>query len=419
MDRVIKQRKWTLRKIATYAGISALAVVLILMVVQASGGSKLKVKRDRLTISKVSSGAFQERIPINGTVMAKTTQFVTAIEGGQVESVVLKGGEIVKEGDMILKLSNSSLELQYMNLETNLLEQADQLRNTKIQMETSGLALKDQLALINSQLKDLGQQYKRSEKLYKDSVISEQDFMTLEANYQAAKQRRSIMLERIAKDSVLRVQQLIQVDQSLGLVARNLKAIQRSLSNLIIKAPINGQLSSVRVEIGENVTQGQQLGQVDKLDGFKVRAQIDEHYISRIDTGLTGVFTFGGSEYSLKIDRVYPEVTNGSFEVDMIFPTDSEPDGIKRGQNLQIRLALSDETQALLLAKGGFYQTTGGNWVYVVDESTGTAFKRNIRIGRQSDRYYEVLEGLSENELIIVSSYDSYNDIDQLILQDG
>ncbi len=418
MDRVIKQKKWTLKKIATYGGVTLLAGALIMMMVQASQGRKLKVKRDRLTISTVSFGTFQEKIPINGTVIPHTTQYVTAVEGGQVESIVLKGGEIVNKGDPILKLSNSSLELQYMQLETGLLEQADQLRNTKINLETSVLQLKDQLIQIDFQIEDLGQQYKRSQGLFKDSVISEQEFMSLKANYNSFVRRRAVMLERISKDSVLRDQQLIQVDKSLRAVARNLDAIQKSLSNLFIKAPISGQLSSVRVEVGENVTQGQQLGQVDDLTkGFKVRAQIDEHYISRIDNGLVGKFTFGGKEYELVIDRVYPEVVNGSFEVDMISPNNTNAEGIKRGQNLQIRLALSDESQAMLLARGGFYQTTGGKWVYIVDESTGTARKRDIKIGRQSDRYYEVTEGLEEGELVITSTYDAYNKIDQLILE--
>lgn len=416
MDRVIKKKKWTPKKIATYAGVSILAIVLILMVVQAAaGGSKLKVKEDRLTVSEVTYGTFQEFIPINGTVIPHTTRIITAVEGGQVEKVVLKGGEMVEKGDVVMELSNSSLELNYMNLETNLLEQADQLRNTKIQLETSGLVLKDQLEQINFQIEDLGQQYRRSEKLFQDSVISEQDFFSLRANFNAAKRRKKLMMERIRKDSILRIQQLEQVDKSLSLVARNLDAIQESLSNLTITAPIKGLLSTEHMEEGENVTQGQRLGAVDDLtQGYKVRAQIDEHYISRIEVGLKGKFQFSGNEYELTIERIYPEVENGSFEVDMLFS--EEPEGVKSGQNLQIRLALSDETQAMLLARGGFYQTTGGNWVFVVDKSTGTANRRSIKIGRQSDRYYEVLEGLEEGELVITSSYDSYRDIDQLIL---
>lgn len=417
MDRVIKQKKWPPQKIATYIGIPLVAVVLLGMLIKNTGGSKLKVQRERLSIATVSEGAFQERIPINGEVRAQNSVFVTAIEGGQVKEIYLEGGELIKKGDIILKLTNPGLELNYMNLQTNLLEQADQLRNTKIALETSGLALKDQLATLDFQVSDLGQQLGRTEKLYQDSVVPEQDYLSLKNNYDQFVRRRKLMVERIDKDSVLRIQQLVQVDKSLRLVARNLDAIQRSLSNLVIRAPIDGQLSTVSLELGETVNQGQRIAQVDDLDGYKVRANIDEHYISRIGTGLKGEFPFAGDRHQLNIRKVYPEVLNGSFEVDMDF--DSEvPDGLKRGQNLQIRLALSDETQAILVPRGGFYNTSGGNYVYVLTEGGDRAFKRNIRINRQSDRHYEITEGLQPGEKVIVSNYDVFNDADELILQD-
>lgn len=413
MDRQIQKKKWPLQKIFVYVGVPLLIAVLGYMISQQAGTSRLKVPKERLTVSTVDYGPFQEFIAINGEVLPLNTVFVTAIEGGQVKEIYLEGGEYVKKGDLIMKLTNPGLELNYMNLQTNLLEQADQLRNTKINLETSGLALEDQLAQLDYQLKDLEQQYKRSKSLFKDSVISAQEFQTLEFSYEQFKKRRSIMRRRIDKDSVLRVQQLVQVEKSLRLVDRNLDAIQQSLANLTIKAPVSGQLGNIRVEIGQTISQGQRLGQVDEPDGFKVRARIDEHYNSRISRSLKGDFPYAGDRYGLVIRKVYPEINNGTFEVDMEFEGDV-PDGIKRGQTLQIRLALSEETQATLLARGGFYQSTGGNWVYVVDGDI--AYKRDIRIGRQSDRYYEVLEGLEKGEKVVTSNYQTFNEVDQLVL---
>ncbi len=417
MDRVIEKKRWTPRKILLYIGLPVTIIALIALAMSNMGKSRLKVQRERLSIATVQEGPFQEFIPINGVVRSKNAVQVTAVEGGQVKEIFLEGGEVVEAGDVILKLTNPGLELNYMNLQTNLLEQADQLRNTKINLETSELILKDQLAQIQFQVADLGQQYRRSEQLFKDSVISEQEFVTLQNNYQQFLRREKLMLERIRKDSILRIQQLTQVDKSLALVDRNLDAIQRSLANLTITAPIDGLLSTVEAELGQQIAQGQRLSQVDDTTSYQVRASIDEHYINRISPGLRGSFPFDGESRGLVITKVYPNATNGSFEVDMDFTTES-PDRIKRGQNVQIRLALSDETQAILIPRGGFYQSNGGNYIYVLSEDGTTAYKRSIRINRQSDRHYEIVEGLQPGEQVITSSYDMFNDAEELILQE-
>ncbi len=417
MDKVIRKKKWTPKKLVMYIGVPLVLIVLFGMMYKTAGTSRLKVPKERLTISDVSYGPFQEFIAINGNVLPLSIVQVTAIEGGQVREIYLEGGELVKKGDLVLKLTNPGLELNYMNLQTNLLEQADQLRNTKINLETSGLLLKDQLVQLEYQLRDLKQQYDRNKKLYQDSVISEQEFLTLQNNYDQFQKRKDLMIVRIIKDSILRTQQLDQVDNSLGLVSRNLNAIQQSLANLTVKAPANGQLSSVRVEIGETVNQGQRIADVDELKGYKVRARIDEHYHSRVEPGLKGEFTYSGQKYNLVVRKKYPEITNGVFEVDMEFDG-TEPEGIKQGLNLQIRLALSEETQAFLLPRGGFYQSTGGNWVYIVNQGGNTAYKKDIRIGRQSDRFYEVMSGLKEGDKVITSNYDVFNDVDELVLTD-
>ena len=415
MDKTIQKKKWTLQKLVLYIGIPLVLVGLIGMMYKSAGTSRLKVPKERLTISEVSYGPFQEFIAINGEVLPLSIVQVTAIEGGQVKEIYLEGGELVKKGAIVMKLTNPGLELNYMNLQTNMLEQADQLRNTKINLQTNGLLLKDQLVQLDYQLRDLKQQYDRNKRLFEDSVISEQDFLTLENNYIQIQKRKDLMITRIIQDSILRTQQLDQVDNSLGLVARNLNAIQQSLANLTVKVPTNGQLSSVRVEIGETVNQGQKIADVDELKGYKVRARIDEHYHSRVERGLKGEFTYSGKKYKLVVRKKYPEITNGVFEVDMEFDGE-EPEGIKQGLNLQIRLALSEETQAFLLPRGGFYQSTGGNWVYIVNQSGTTAYKKDIRIGRQSDRFYEVMSGLKEGDKVITSNYDVFNDVDELVL---
>ncbi|MEM7369349.1 MAG: HlyD family efflux transporter periplasmic adaptor subunit [Bacteroidota bacterium] len=416
MDRRIEKKKWPAQKLLIYIGIPILILGGLGALMRNAGTNRYRVQKDRLTISPVSEGMFQEFTPINGTVMALKSVYVTAIEGGQVEILYREGGELVEKGDLIIKLSNPGLEMNYMNLQTNLLEQADQLRNTRITMENTALALKDQLIQSNYQILDLGQQYERSKLLYEDSIMAEADFLTIKNNYQYQIRRKKLLMERIRKDSVLRSQQMGQVQNSLSLVGRNLQAIQSNLDNLTVRAPVNGLLSSIPVELGQTITQGQNLGQVDILGGYKVRVAIDEHFISRIVLGLKGIFPFAGKDHELVIKKIYPAVTNGSFEVDMEF-IGGAPEGIKRGQNLQIRLALSDETKAVMVPLGGFYQSTGGNYIFVLDVNEETAVKREIKIGRKSHKHYEVLTGLNAGEKVVTSSYDLYPKADQLVFQ--
>ncbi|MDP5168608.1 MAG: HlyD family efflux transporter periplasmic adaptor subunit [Bacteroidia bacterium] len=417
MDRAIEKKNWTTKNILLYGVLPVLVLVLIYFMVNGAGVSRFKVQKDRLNIATVAQASFQERIPITGEVLPKKTVYITAIEGGQIKEVYLEGGEMVKKGDPLLKLTNPGLELNYMNLQTNLLEQADQLRNTRITMENTGLQLKDQLIEVDYMIKDLGQRHARSKALYDDEVISEAEYQVVANNYEYQLNRRRLVLLRIQRDSLLSSQQFSQVNNSLDLVDRNLSAIQRSLDNLTIKAPVSGLMSAVRVEIGENVNQGQNLGQIDMMEeGFMVRARVDEHYNGRIFPGQGGTFPFSSQEYHLIIRKVYSEVSNGSFEVDMDF-IDGAPEGIKRGQNLQIRLALSDESEAILIPRGGFYHKTGGRYIYVVTPEGDRAVKREIEISRQSDQHYEVVRGLEPGEKVITSSYDTYNDVDELILQ--
>ncbi len=418
MDRAIEKKTWTTRKLLLIVGLPVLLLVLALWVINQASTTRHTVSRSRLQVSRAAQGAFQERIPISGEVLPQRRVYITAVEGGQVKALYLEGGEQVTTGQALLKLTNPGLELNYMNLQTNLLEQADQLRNTRITMENTGLQLRDQLIQIEYMITDLGQQYERNRLLVRDSVISLADFQTIENNYRYQLRRRELMLERISRDSLLTLQQLSQVNNSLGLVDRNLEAIKQSLDNMTIKAPVSGLMSALRVEVGENVTQGQTLCQIDLLEsGFMVRARVDEHYNGRVFEGQEGTFQFNGTEHRLQIRKVYEEVVNGTFEVDMEF-VETPPADIKRGQNLQIRLALSDETQALLISRGGFFQSSGGRYVYVLDASGKKAVRRTISIGRQSDEHYEILSGLEPGEELVTSSYESFAGADELTITD-
>ncbi|MFK7970275.1 MAG: efflux RND transporter periplasmic adaptor subunit [Bacteroidia bacterium] len=418
MDREIKQNSWSAKKLAPRLAGLVILVLLGLAAFSKMGNKRLKVQKSRIQIAEVQDEVFQELIAVTGQVEPLNTVFVPAIEGGQVQEVYVDGGEMVKKGDLILKLANPGVELNYMNLQTNLLEQADQLRNTKISLENSGLILEDQLIQLEQDLANITQQYDRNKSLLKDSVIAQQDFDQIANSFHFTKRRRKLMTKRIVRDSVLRGQQLGQVETSLNLVARNLNAIQRNMDNLTIKAPISGQLSAVRVEIGQTVQQGQAIGQIDVLDGYKVRASQSEVYISRVKEGQMGSFSHAGKDYQLRVSKVFPEVNGGRFDFELVFLEKNLPPTITRGLNLQIKLALSEASEARIIPRGSFFNTTGGNWIFVLNEDGTKATRRDIRLGRQNVRQYELLEGLASGERVVTSNYEAYKKIDELIIGD-
>lgn len=417
MDRVIKKKKWTLRNILMYGGLLATVGILIAWYMQNAGVKKYRVEKDRVTVATVTKGTFKEFIPVTGNVLPIKTVFLDAVEGGQVKEIYVEDGEIVRKGQKLIKLSNASLQLSYMNLETQLLEQINDLQNTQIVLEQNGLNLEEQLVNVNYQITDLQRRINRNKPLLEENLVSKEEFEQMKDELAYNIKKRSVIQRKIAQDEQLSKQQKGQIGSSLDLMKRNLNVIDQSLDNLIVKAPIGGQLSSLKIELGESVNRGENLGQIDILDNFKVRARVDEHYIARIYTGQQGEFSFAGKTYPLTIQKIFPEVNNGTFEVDLFFP-DKAPEGIKRGQSLQIKLSLSDESQALLIPRGGFYQETGGSWIYVLDPETNIARRQNIRIGRQNPKHYEVTDGLKAGDRVITSSYENYEKVDELILVD-
>lgn len=416
MDRVIEKKKWSTKRILTIAGIVAVVALIAASYYFTSGKSKLNVDTDRITISEIKKGTFQEFIPVNGVVLPLTTIYLDAVEGGRVEDKYVDDGEMMKKGQPILKLSNTDLQLALVTQKTNVYNLLTQMQISKNAAEQNTVSKLNQMTDVESALKEAGRIYNLDKYLYEQKAIGSQEYQKAKNDYDYYTQKKMLTEQILQQDSVSTKQQLNQARQLFEGSQNALNVMQQKVGDLIVRAPIDGQLTSLDAEVGQTKNKGDQLGQIDVLSGFKVRVDIDEHYISRIFIGLKGDFDFADTTYHLVIKKVYTQVTNGRFQVDMEF-VGKVPKGIRRGQTLQIRLALSDETQAVLLAKGGFYQQTGGNWIFKVSDDGKKAYKVNIQLGRQNPDYYEVLEGLKPGDKVVTSSYENYTDMQELILK--
>ncbi|NOR21587.1 MAG: HlyD family efflux transporter periplasmic adaptor subunit [Candidatus Aminicenantes bacterium] len=416
MDRKIEKKKWPPKRIASLAAVGLFVILVLYVFLFRLNKSTLNVKTERITISTVTRGPFQEFIPIMGNVLPINTFYLNAVEGGRVEEIYLEAGTIVKEGDGILRLANTNLLLDIMWREAELFQQSNNLRNTRLSMEQYRLRLNQDLAEINNQLRQQKRTYERYKELVKNSLISKHEYELAKDQYEYLIKKKELTIESQRNDLEFRLGQIDALESSLKRMQDNLEIVKQKQDNLTIRAPVSGHLTALNAEIGQSKSPGQPLGQIDVLEGFRVRAAIDEHYIARIETGRTGEFDFAGKSYGLVIKKIYPEVIDGRFEVDMEF-VDGGPEGITRGQTLHIRLELGDISEAILLPRGGFYQTTGGNWAYVVDESENVATKRKISLGRQNPQVFEVLEGLEPGDRVITSSYESFGNMDRLVLK--
>ena len=415
MDRVIEKKIWTLRRITMLIGILLFIGLITYGLWTTTGGSKLRVQKERLTIAPTTTGEFQEFISVIGTLEPVRTVFLDAAEGGRVEHIFVEEGAVMEAGEPILQLINNNLQLDLLNREAQFYETMNYLREARLAMEQNTLNLRQQILDINYQITRLERQHMRNEELFKKELISDEEYEQVKDELEYQSKSRELTLASHRQDSLMRRVQVEQLEASVTRMQRNLGVVRENLDNLIVKAPIAGQLTSFNAEIGESISNGQRLGQVDRLDGFKVNVPVDEHYLPRVNIGQDGRFTLSEEEFGLQIDKVYPEVQNGLFEVDMFF-TQESPGGIRRGQTLRIRLELGDLSEALLIPRGGFFNTTGGNWIYVVEGDQ--AVRRPIRLGRQNPQYFEVLEGLQEGDQVITSSYDTYGDADILLLQE-
>ncbi len=416
MDRKIKKKIWTPARLISLALGGLFIVFILYSFVFAEKGSKLNVSVEKINISEVIRGQFREFIPVDGSVLPIKTIRLDAIEGGSVAKKFLEGGILVEKGDTIIKLNNNNLVQSFIREETQAFILVNNLENTKLALRRNDFEMKRRLIELNFQIAEAKDNYDRSKILREEKVVSEQEFLTIKRNFDKLVSSREIEVESQKFDVENSKLQIAQTEATLKRTRDNLEMIKANLDNLYIKAPISGRISYINVEVGESIAAGQNIGQIDDLNGFKVRASIDEHYISRIYDGLKGTFDFAGSGYDLTIYKVYPEVNNGLFSVDLKFDSDI-PNGIRRGQTLQIKLQLSENIEAIQIPRGSFYQTSGGNYVFVVDPSGEFATKRAIRLGRQNPRFYEVVEGLQPGEKVIVSSYDGYDDKDRLVFK--
>ena len=416
VDRRIEKRTFTPKRIAF-----AVAALLFVGAVgyglwrATSGGKRLNVERDKLTVSTVEAGPFQEFIAITGTVTPLQTVYLDAVEGGRVEEVFVQEGAMVEKEDPLLRLSNNNLRLQLMSNEAALSEQVSNLQSMRFQVEQNQLALRQQLAEMDYQIRRLEREHTRNAQLYEKQLVAEQDYLAVKDELEYQERRRDLTMRSYHQDSLSQQTRLEQMETSVNQMRRNFGVLQETLANLTVRAPVAGQLTALDAEVGEIRSAGSRFGQVDVLDGFKVRAQVDEFYIERVRRGQTATTQpIGGQVHTLTVTRVYPQVREGRFEVDLTFD-EAEPEGIRRGQTIRLRLALGDPEEAVLLARGGFYQTTGGNWVYAVGADGGEATKRFIRLGRQNPEYFEVLDGLEPGDRVVTSSYETFGDADRLV----
>ena len=416
MDRIITKKKWNRKRILTVTGIAAVLILIVLSILYTTGKSKLNVDAERITISEVKQGTFQEFIPVNGIVLPITTIYLDAIEGGRVEDRYVDDGAMMKKGEPILRLSNTDLQLSLLSQQSNVYNTLTQMQIARNQAQQNTVSKLNQMTDVESQLKEAERIYKLNKNLYEQKVIGFQEYKKSENDYNYYIQKKNLTEELLKQDSVTNEQQLRQAKQSYSGSENALGLFRQKVGDLIVRAPVDGQLTSLDAEIGQSKNKGERLGQIDILSGYKVRVDVDEHYISRIYNGLIGQLTLANKDYKLVIKKVYTQVNNGRFQVDMEFEGEV-PQGIRRGQSLQIRLALSDETTAVLLPKGGFYQQTGGNWIFKLSDGGKTAYKADIQLGRQNPDYYEVTGGLKPGDKVVTSSYENYGDMQELVLK--
>ena len=414
MDVIKPKKFWNKQKIAfTIIGVALVAFISYL-VFFSDKRSKLNVDAEKITISDVKEGNFDEFIIVQGAVQPLKTIQLDAIVGGYVTQKLVEGGTRVAKGEIILRLENQQLKLNFLQSETEANRLVNDLQNTRQRLKVEKFTLRKTLSELEFQMEQAKDAYERNKKLIKDNVISESDFQKSKREYERFVSQRGIEIESQKYQEESSNLQIKQLEGTLQRTQRNVDLWRETLENLVVKAPVSGLLSSIDVEVGSNINQGQNIGQIDDLDGFKMRSDIDEHYISRIFPGLRGSFEFNGKSHEIEIIKVYPEVKSGRFAVDLTF-TGKSPDGIRRGQSSPVRLELGKAEKAILIPVGGFFSDTGGNWIYVVDASGKRAVKRNISLGRKNPEYFEVLSGLKSGEKVITSGYENFGEKEVLV----
>jgi len=416
MDIQLEKKKGIQKKHIPYIAGGALFLVLLGWIIFGNHDSTLKVDSRTLTYGNVIRDQFNDYVRVDGQVEPITIVQLSPEEGGIVREKVVEEGSQVKKGDVIIRLSNSNLDLQILNAEAELAEKQNWLRNTQVTMEQDRLNNQTEKLQLDLDITRKRRAFKQQEKLFKENLIAKEEFIQAQEDYNLAVRKHALVTERLRQDSLSRRVQMGEMEGSLSNMRRNLQLIHERKDNLNIRSQIDGELGLLDVDLGQNVSPGQKIGQINDLSDYKIQVQIDEHYIDRVKAGLSGAFERQGTTFSLKVRKVYPEVRDGKFRTDLVF-TGKRPDNIRTGQTYYINLELGQPSQSIMIPKGTFFQSTGGSWIFVVDKSGKRAYRRNISIGRQNPQYYEVLEGLEPGERVIVSGYEEFKDNKILILQ--
>ena len=417
MDKIIEKKtgwRTAFTKKALPWWLGALLLVFIVYLIARPNSKTLRVDKDTIIVSTAVKGEFNDYIRISGRVQPMTTIQLSPQEGGIVDRILIEEGSPVKAGDAILILNNDNLDLQILNSEAELAEKENILRNTQIQMEQQKLDVRQNVLEYGTQVDRLRRAYEQQKALYEDKLIAREEYLKAEEDYRLALQKYDLICERSKQDSLYRGTQIDRMEESLENMQLNMQMIRRRKSNLVVKAPIDGELGLLDVVLGQSIASGTKIGQINSVGTYKVEAQIDEHYIDRVIAGLSATFERQGETYSTVIRKVYPEVRDGKFKADFKFEGE-QPDNIRAGQTYYLNLQLGQSEEAVIIPRGTFYQTTGGKWIYVVNKEGAKAVRREIRIGRQNPQYYEVLEGLEPGEKVIISGYETYGDSDVLV----
>jgi len=405
MDIQLQKKKGLRPKHYGYIALTLLLLFLAWKMIFGTSISTFRTEKDKLSIASVTQGKFDDYITINGSVAPISTIYMDAYEGGRVSEKLIEEGAMVKKGEIILKLENSSLYEQILASESNLALKQNDLRSTKLTFDSRQVNGRKELVNSEYEVQKLKRNFEQNKALFDEELISKEEYLIAKENYELSQKRYEIIKLQTEKDKALRSTSLAGLDTDLERMQKTLSMVYERLDHLNVRAPADGQLGFLDAEIGQSIGQGQRIG-----------ATIDEHYIDRIKRDLIAVLDRNSKEYELRLRKVYPEVRNGKFKVDLVF-TNEKPETIRSGQSYNIKLQLGASSEALLIPKGSFFQSTGGQWIFVVDASGTTALKRPIKIGKQNSRYYEILEGLQADEKVITSNYDVFGDAEKIILK--
>lgn len=415
MDRQIEKKSF-LRRYAWYIAAAAVLAALLVWIVLGTTANTTTVDATDITISDVTRGKFDDYVRLNGQVLPIQVVQISPEEGGIVREKVVEEGTRVRKGDVILRLSNSNLDLQILNAEAELAEKQNLLRNTQVAMQQDRLNNRTEQATLDTDCDRKRRAYEQNARLYKERLISKEVYLQSREDYNLARRKQSLISQRLKQDSIYRHVQMAQMEDNLDNMRKNVLLVRDRKNKLEVRSAIDGELGLLDVELGQNIAAGQNIGQINDLSDFKVQAQIDEHYIDRVRPGLSASFSRDGKTYLLRVRKVYPEVRNGTFRTDFVF-VGERPAQMRSGQTFYVELALGKSQQATLIPRGTFFQTTGGNWIFVLDKSGRKAYRRNISIARQNPQYYEVTDGLEPGERVITSGYEAFKDNEVLVIK--